>query len=125
MKAWADRYLVSRSGLYEDEMTDEEIKNLYTPQEECKDVPHRGLYATSVYADFMRDLDRAVQLLLGILYGDTPEPPAPLSDKTAKLQGRNEQIRTRYAIGETLVELAAAYNISLQRIHQIVHGKRK
>jgi hypothetical protein len=34
---------------------------------------------------------------------------------------RNRLIRTRYRQGATLTELASAFNISVQRIHQIVH----
>jgi Mor family transcriptional regulator len=38
-------------------------------------------------------------------------------------QSRDELIRKRHAEGEGLSELARAYNISPQRVHQIVHYK--
>lgn len=38
---------------------------------------------------------------------------------------RNEYIRLQYAAGETLTELARAFGISPQRVHQIVNFKQK
>jgi Mor family transcriptional regulator len=52
------------------------------------------------------------------LYLDPAQSEKPLST-----QQRNEQIRMRHADGETLESLAREFNISVQRIHQIVHSR--
>ena len=38
---------------------------------------------------------------------------------------RNQAIRRRYAEGESVPNLALAFGISQQRVHQILQGKRK
>ena len=38
-------------------------------------------------------------------------------------QYRNQELRERYAAGETLAELAEDYGISEQRIHEIVRTR--
>jgi ribosome-binding protein aMBF1 (putative translation factor) len=50
-----------------------------------------------------------------------PLPPDP--NLTTK--ERNIIIRARYAAGVSQAELARQFGISYQRVHQIVHGKRK
>ena len=45
--------------------------------------------------------------------------------KHAAQRSRNEIIRLRYAAGEHLSDLAREFDISPQRVYQIVHGKRK
>jgi Mor family transcriptional regulator len=49
----------------------------------------------------------------------------PLTDHTPPNHHRNERIRTRHQQGETVMHLAAAFNISEQRISQIIRGRRK
>ena len=70
-------------------------------------------------------LETATQLFLRLLYFNKPIPQKPVSDRTPRKLSRNEQIRQRYADGETIPQLAQAFGISNQRVHQIIHGKRK
>jgi DNA-directed RNA polymerase sigma subunit (sigma70/sigma32) len=49
-----------------------------------------------------------------------PSPPDP----TLTTRERNI-IRARYAAGVSQAELARQFGITYQRVHQIVHGKRK
>jgi hypothetical protein len=60
-----------------------------------------------------------------LMYIGQKAPLAPLSDHTPSKPDRNHEIRQRYAHGETVVNLAAAFDISQQRVSQILHGKRK
>jgi ribosome-binding protein aMBF1 (putative translation factor) len=46
-------------------------------------------------------------------------------DPTLTTRERNIIIRARYAAGVSQAELARQFGISYQRIHQIVHGRRK
>jgi Mor family transcriptional regulator len=54
----------------------------------------------------------------------TPYPETPQTDRLEK-PDRNAEIIARYGAGETGSSLAEAYNISEQRVNQIVRGKRK
>ncbi len=68
----------------------------------------------------LENLAQAVQTVLARLYfALTPPTAAEL------VKARNELIRQRYAAGETLRELSQAFGLSHQRIHQIIHGRRK
>ena len=60
-----------------------------------------------------------------LLYIGQSAPTFPLTDHTPANHHRNEQIRTRHQQGETVMHLAAAFNISEQRISQIIRGRRK
>ncbi|MBZ0304659.1 MAG: Hin recombinase [Anaerolineae bacterium] len=60
-----------------------------------------------------------------MLYKDHPAPNYPVTDLNPPKSQRNEEIRHRYAAGETVPDLAREYGISEQRIHQILQGKRK
>jgi Mor family transcriptional regulator len=59
------------------------------------------------------------------MYIGQKTPSFPLTDHTPSKHERNRRIRARYAKGETVVELAEAFDISQQRVSQILHGKRK
>lgn len=48
-----------------------------------------------------------------------PQPPDP----TLTAQERNRIIKARFDAGESQADLARAFGISYQRIHQIVRGK--
>ena len=64
-----------------------------------------------------------ISIVLAHLY-PTPAPRPPLPAKRVQ-QARNARVRERYAHGETLAELARAYGPSTQRVHQLVHGRRR
>jgi Mor family transcriptional regulator len=58
------------------------------------------------------------------LYAQIPLPKYPISGETPKQTQRNEQIRKRHADGESISELALAFNLSNARIHQLIHHRR-
>jgi Mor family transcriptional regulator len=70
-------------------------------------------------------------LVDGIAYGmvlfyiGQSTPTSLVTDHTPTKHRRNEDIRARYAQGETVVSLAEAFGISQQRVSQILRGKRK
>ena len=84
-------------------------------------MPHRGIGLTALY-----DLERAAQHMLSILYREQLQSSEPIfaKNKAAKTD-RNQSIRNRYNNGESVTKLAKEFNISEQRIRQIIHGKRK
>ena len=86
-------------------------------------MPHTGLKPIRLPSQ----IRAAVTTLLGELYRDIPLPQEPISNTsvTKKKTERNTTIRERFANGETLDELAAAYGISPQRVSQIIKGRRK
>jgi Mor family transcriptional regulator len=60
-----------------------------------------------------------------LLYSNQTPPQSPVSDATPTKQERNAEIRQRHAEGELVSDLAKEFGISVQRIHQILKGKRK
>ncbi len=68
----------------------------------------------------LNPMDQAARLLLAALYREkhTPRPELFFTE-------RNVEIRKRHANGETLEELAKAFGVSVQRIHQIVHRRNR
>jgi Mor family transcriptional regulator len=52
-------------------------------------------------------------------------PQFPLTDYTPSKHTRNQEIQERYAQGETIVDLAEAFEISVQRVSQVLRGQRK
>jgi len=81
-------------------------------------VPHRGLEPTACF-----DIWLAAFHILEMLY-DSPFPTEPQNDLVTEKAERNAEIRACYTQGETVGELAAAFDISEQRISQIIHGRR-
>lgn len=61
--------------------------------------------------------------ILNQLY-DSPFPSEPQNDLVPEKVERNAEIRARYEQGETVGELAADFEISEQRVSQIIHGRR-
>ncbi len=49
----------------------------------------------------------------------------PKITKKQALTARNELIRARFACGEPMRDLAREYNISPQRVSQIIHERRR
>ena len=66
----------------------------------------------------------AAATLLAWLYQNVPRPE-PQNYRIRKRTERNRAIRLRFANGEDAGSLAADFGISLKRIYQIVHGRRK
>lgn len=65
-------------------------------------------------------LAQAIQHILKRLYVSSAQPDKPLT-----IAARNELIRSRYRAGETMQALAAAFGISFQRVHQIIHQQHE
>ena len=65
------------------------------------------------------------ETILRRLYNWLPAPDRPISDNHEIKVDRNEEIRRRYAAGEDVRKLAEEYGISIARLHQILHFKRK
>jgi len=59
--------------------------------------------------------------VLELLYFGVSLPPKPVTEKHISKEERNQQICTRHIMGENLQAIAEDDNISLQRVHQIVH----
>jgi Mor family transcriptional regulator len=49
----------------------------------------------------------------------------PRNDHTPTKQERNQEIRARYAAGEQVGYLAQVFDLSEQRVSQVLRGKRK
>jgi hypothetical protein len=60
-----------------------------------------------------------------LLYVGRSIPTFPLTDHTPTKHQRNEEIRARYAKGETIGYLARLFDISEQRVSQLILGQRK
>jgi Mor family transcriptional regulator len=67
----------------------------------------------------------AIRYGMLLMYIGQKVPVAPLTDHTPGKRARNQEIRARYAQGETVVELAQAFDISQQRVSQLLRGRRK
>ena len=83
-------------------------------------MPHRGLGVRG-----LQHLADAIHYGMLLMYIGQRIPAGPLTDHTPSKRIRNQEIRARYAQGETVVDLAAAFDISQQRVSQILRGRRK
>jgi Mor family transcriptional regulator len=83
-------------------------------------VPHRGLRVRG-----LQHLVDAIRYGVLLMYIGQKAPIEPLSDHTPSKPTRNREIRQRYAQGESVVNLAAAFDISPQRVSQILRNQRK
>ena len=63
--------------------------------------------------------------ILQRLYDWLPDPEQSISGNHEIKTDRNEEIRQRYAAGEDARRLAEEYGISIARLHQILHFKRR
>ncbi|MFP4324223.1 MAG: helix-turn-helix domain-containing protein [Anaerolineales bacterium] len=139
LKPWADRFLTVRGALYgienkhndddsgdggqtmpEDTHIKEDDDHAADVKGLCTDTAQTPVWGTSVHS-----LETATQTVLRLLYSGQPTPQNPQSNKTPRKVKRNDEIRERYAQGETIPELAKAFGLSNARVHQILHGKRK
>jgi hypothetical protein len=108
LKPWADQFLVLRAGLYAEELYYSEDNN------------DRRLTPTGVGAAPVPSLNAAIHWLLDRLYKGIPLPETPVTDKHVSLSERNRYICARYAVGETLEDIARDLDLSHQRVHQII-----
>lgn len=53
--------------------------------------------------------------------GGIPIPQKPVTEKQVSKDKRNEQICLRFAAGDRLEAIANAYDISIQRVAQLIH----
>ncbi len=67
----------------------------------------------------------AVRYGMVLMYISLSAPASPRTDHTPTKYSRNEEIRARYAAGEAIGHLAQLFDISEQRISQIIQGRRK
>ncbi len=124
LHAWADQYLCLRAELYEGEtsvafgnLVDDELvegnENRFIPVESDEAIldPNGLLRRKSLQ---LRRMFRSIRHVLGLLYP---------SDGTISIAERNKLVRKRFAAGEILAEIASDYEISPQRISQIVRHK--
>jgi len=134
LKSWADRFIILRGALYEEDKRDdlgddsdddgspsEGKKELAPPSQEVKQaVPHRGLEIPS-----FPKLLFAMVFATAISYYGQVLPQTPISNSTPAKCARNAEIRARYKRGESRATLAEVFGITEQRIHQIIRGRRK
>ena len=79
---------------------------------------------TSVGTVPLPSLNAAANRLLDRLYWGIPVPQKPLTEKHVSKETRNDLICERYAEGDTLESIGAAFGISVQRVHQIIYRWR-
>ncbi len=81
-------------------------------------MPHRGFKPAACF-----DIWLATFHIMEMLY-DTPFPKEPQTDHTPKKADRNAEIIARYEAGETEASIAQTFDISEQRVSQILRGWR-
>lgn len=86
---------------------------------------HMLPHAFTAWGGLFFSLEQAVERIIHLLYKDVPNPTAPKSDKTPKKTERNLYIKKLHAEGVSVPELAKMFNISEQRVHQILRGKNR
>ena len=67
----------------------------------------------------------ASTFFIGWLYAHIPLPDAPISNETPRKIERNAAIRVQFASGMSVPDLAKLHGISEQRVHQILHNRRR
>ncbi len=75
---------------------------------------------TSVGTAPLPSLNSAVNRLLDRLYWGIPVPQKPITEKHISKDERNQQICLRFATGGRLEEIADEFDISLQRVAQLI-----
>ena len=87
-------------------------------------MEHSLPHAFSAWGKFVFDVRSSTKFFLSQLYQLEKPSDTPLTDNPKK-QSRNDEIRQRYADGESVPDLAKHFGISKTRIYQIPKGKRK
>jgi hypothetical protein len=86
---------------------------------------HMLPHAFTAWGSLLVSVDYAVNTILKRLYIRKSLPSMPISGKTPRQVDRNAEIHIRKENGESVPDLAKAYGISEQRVHQILRGRRK
>jgi hypothetical protein len=68
---------------------------------------------------------QAALQIVAYLYAGSVRPNSPWNDKTPSKLTRNEAIRQRFLAGEAVADLAVAFGVSTQRVHQVIRQLRK
>lgn len=69
----------------------------------------------------LSSLNSAVIRLLERRYRGIPLPQKPVTEKHISKEKRSQQIRLRFADGGRLEEIADEFDISIQRVAQLMH----
>ncbi len=117
LKPWADRFLVLRSALYEDDLNSENDATI-TIKPEAEDVIPEGFEVISGASPKM-----AAQRLLRFLY-PIPFPTDPQKKDQFIRESRDQDLHERYAAGERVVDLAEEYEMTTQGIYRVLRQKR-
>jgi len=126
LKPWADDFLMLRMEAYYDEFGDlAEGEEGYASALEKADsntllgcwnpMPHRGLHTRGFH-----HVEDALDYGIQVVYWGCILPDTPVWDGTIEQTARNTRIRNAHAAGASLSELAQQYQISPQRVHQIL-----
>mgnify|MGYP002403098336 CR=1 FL=1 len=65
-------------------------------------------------------INDAIERVIEQLYAEIPLPSHPITEKHLSKSERNAEICERYWGGETLDEIAEDYQLSHQRVHEII-----
>ncbi len=126
LKPWAERFLILRAQLYDDDPTGVRNQGLVREKKIRMHRVKTCIRRCPIGASEARTAPRledgriSVPAALSQLYHERLRPDKPLS-----IQERDTLIRTRYTAGVSQAELARQFGISYQRVHQIVHGRGK
>ncbi len=90
-------------------------------KDRCSDL---FIVPTGFWNTALPSLERAINHLLDRLYVDIPLPIQPVTKKHVSKAARNAKIMEYYLEGKALDEIAAMFDISAQRVHQIVNKRQ-
>lgn len=121
LKSWAEPFLqlrVTFEELYRQQNASTD--NSTGISRVCIAMPLWGFWFTSVY----KASYASARLVRELYTGFPPSEPRNYDDQQNR--SRNLRIRERYNSGQiTIPQLAKEFGISVQRVHQILHGKRR
>lgn len=86
---------------------------------------HMLPHAFTARGSLILSLEEAVQCILSLLYKGFSLPEKPKSGKTPRQSKRNNEIKAKYESGLSVPDLAKEYSISINRVYQILAGKRR
>ncbi len=85
---------------------------------------HMLPHAFTAWGSLHFSLETAAARLLNWLYAALPAPLL-LKDNKGRKSPRNAEIKARYAAGTSVPQLATDYDISKERVYQILSGRRR